>query len=110
MEDSTGFDANNDGCIDSITELGGMLPTLVEEGLIDANMQNSLVSKVENSEKSVSKDNICAAVNQLEAFKNQISAKRGNGISEDAANLLVNYANNLIRLLMAGLPEVDNCN
>jgi hypothetical protein len=40
---------------------------------------------VQNAEKSSSKDNICAAVNQLQALEGQIEAQRGNKISAAAA-------------------------
>jgi len=37
--------------------------------------------------------------NTLEAFKNEIEALRGNKISDDAANLLIAFTDNLIAQL-----------
>lgn len=72
-------------------------------------MQASLTSKIENAEKSVDKDNICAAVNQLEAFINQVNAQRGNKISTEASDLVIEYAKNIIESLLAALPPGETC-
>ena len=53
--------------------------------------------------------NICAAINQLEAFKNQINAQSGNKISDEAADLLIAYADNLITQLLIELPPGESC-
>ena len=66
-------------------------------------------TKVENAEKSASKENICAAVNQLEAFKNQIEAKRGNPLSDVVADKIIQYTNNIIFKLLVKLPEGESC-
>lgn len=109
LEDATGFDADEDGCIDSLGALPGVLGTLVSEGVIDPTMQNSLTTKLENAEQSVDKENICAAVNQLEAFQNQLEAQRGNKTSDESATLLTDYTNNLITQLLLGLPAGESC-
>ena len=109
LEDATGFDADVNGCIDSFSGLGDLLANLVTEGVIDGTMQNSLSSKVANAEQSADKDKICTAVNQLEAFKNQVAAQLGKKISAPAANLVTEYANNLIVLLEAQLPAGQPC-
>lgn len=108
-EDATGFDANNDGCIDSTAGLLEVIATLVAEGVIDPTMANSLTSIVENAQKSEDKDKICTAVNQLEAFKNHVDAQTGKKISEEAAEVLINYADNIIAELLGGLPEGESC-
>ena len=82
---------------------------LTENEVIDEQLENSLVSKVGNAEKSLTKDNICPAVNQLEAFKNQIEAQRGHKISGVAADLLIDYADNLITQFLTELPEGEGC-
>jgi len=109
LEDATGFDANGDGCIDTLGGLTEVVTTLVNEGVIDSQMKNSLISKVENAESSAEKENICTAVYQLEAFKNQIEGQRGKKISDEAATLLTNYANNIIAQLLAQLPPGESC-
>jgi len=108
-EDATGFDANNDGCIDNISGLRDLLETLVAEGVIEEQLQNSLLSKVDNALKSADKENICTAINQLEAFKNEINAQRGKKIADDAAYLVIEYTDNVIDGLLAELPPGDTC-
>jgi len=108
-EDATGFDADIDGCIDSMSGLARVVETLVIEEVISIQMKNSLLSKIDNSHASADKENICAAVNQLDALKNQIEAQRGKKMSDEAATLLVNYADNLIALQQNQLPAGDSC-
>jgi len=94
-EDATGFDADKNGCIDTIEGLTDVINTLPPDVLSDQ-IKNSLVSKVENALKSISKENDDAAINQLQAFISQIQAQSGKKISEEAAAMLIEYANNLI--------------
>ena len=108
-EDATGLDADGDGCIDSFDGLTDIIDTLVEAGVIDEQMRNSLISKIENANNSADRDNICAAVNQLEALKNQINAQRDKKISDEAADLLIDYADNLIAQLLSQLEPGDTC-
>ena len=109
FEDSNGFDADNDGCVDNFRGLTDVINILVTEGIIDENLANPLITKVENAEKSATKDNICAAVNQLEALKNQIEAKRGNPLSDEVADKIIQYTNNIIFKLLVKLPEGESC-
>ncbi len=95
FEDASGFDANNDGCIDTIGGLQQIINTLPVDVLSDE-IKNSLVSKIDNALKSVEKENDEAAINMLGAFINQIEAQRGKKISEEAADMLIAYANNVI--------------
>jgi hypothetical protein len=108
-EDSTGFDANRDGCIDTLSGLISVLNVLVTSGVIAPELQTSLLSKLENAQKSASKENICAAVNELRAFKNQIEAQRGKKVSDEAANLLMEYAQNIIASHLKMLPPGESC-
>ncbi|MCK5232375.1 MAG: hypothetical protein KAR13_19035 [Desulfobulbaceae bacterium] len=66
-------------------------------------MATSINQKVENADKSATKENICAAVNQLEALKNQVEAQRDNKISDEAANLIIEYVDNIIIGLLSQL-------
>jgi hypothetical protein len=58
--------------------------------------KNSLVSKVQAAENSLDKEKDQAAINQLNAFINEVSAQRGNKISEEVADMLLAYAQNII--------------
>ena len=95
-EDATGFDADGDGCIDSADNLGSLVESLLEEGVIEEEMENCLLSKIENAENSADKDNICTAINQLEALKKSIDAQRGKKISDEAADQIIAYVDSLI--------------
>jgi hypothetical protein len=108
-ENSTGFDVDNDGCIDSATGLINVLVRLVAEGVIDPEMQNSLTSKAENVQSKADKDNICAAVNGLESLINQVNAQRGNKISDAAANDVILYTQSVIESLLSQLPPGESC-
>lgn len=101
LEDATGFDADHNGCIDTIEGLTDVINTLPSDVLSDE-IKNSLVSKVDNALKSLDKTQDDAAINQLQAFINQINAQRGNKISEEAADMLIAYANNLIAKIGTG--------
>jgi len=109
FEDATGSDADGDGCIDTLSGMTEVLEALVAEGVIAEELQNSLSTKVESAEKSVNKDNICAAVNKLEALINEVNAQRGKKISDEAADLSIAYTNNLITTLLDQLPSGDSC-
>jgi len=108
-EDATGFDADGDGCIDSADDLGTLVESLLEEGVIDEAMENCLLSKIENAENSADKDNICTAINQLEALKNSIDAQSGKKISDEAADQIIAYVDSLIAWYLDQLPEEESC-
>ncbi len=109
LEDANGFDADTNGCIDTLTGMTGILDTLVTEGIIDSTLKNSLVTKVAGAEKAADKENICAAINKLGALKNEVNAQAGNKISLEAATLVINYTNNLIIQLLDKLPAGETC-
>ena len=108
-EDATGFDIDEDGCIDSIGGLGSMIASLVEIGVIDEQMENSLLSKIDNAEASANKENICTAINQLEALINQVNAQRGKKISDEGADDIIAYTNSLISWYLDQLPDGESC-
>jgi PKD repeat protein len=75
-EDATGFDSDGDGCIDTTASLTQIITTLPDDVLSDET-KNSLASKVENAQKSADKEKADTAINQLNAFINEIQAQRG---------------------------------
>ena len=100
LEDATGFDADLNGCVDTADGLIDIINTLPDEVLSDET-KNSLVAKVETAERSIDKEKDQAAINQLNAFINEIEAQRGKKISDDAADMLVQYALNIIAQIEA---------
>jgi hypothetical protein len=100
-EDATGFDADLNGCLDTVLGLSQILITL-PEGSISAEIENSLTSKVDAALKSVDKEKDQAAVNQLQAFINELNAQRWHKISDEAADLLILSALNVIAQIQSG--------
>jgi hypothetical protein len=108
-ENATGFDFDQNGCIDDTSGLSEILETLVDDGVIDEELQNSLLVKVENADKMSDKENICAAVNKLEALINEVNAQAGKKISYEAAYEIVEYTNSVINSLLDQLPPDESC-
>ena len=108
-EDATGFDVDNNGCIDSASGIIATIDTLVTEGVIDASLRNSLFSKAENAEKSLNKDKVCIAIKQFAALISQVNDQRGNKISNEAADEVIAYANSAIAYFETQLPVGETC-
>jgi len=75
---------------------------LIEELALPQGTETSLVSTINNAMKSLEKGNEGAAVNQLQAFINKVEAQRGKKISEEAADMLIAYADIVIAQIKAG--------
>ena len=99
-EDARGFDADGDGCIDDLDNLYGMIDTLVGEGAISDVLANSLRAKLDAAMRSYTSSNVCAAVHELGALKNQIIAQTGKKVSQEAAAQLLPYITNVQNFLM----------
>jgi len=99
-ENATGFDANNDGCIDRVASLTSIIDTLVLEEAISATLQNSLHAKIGAAMASFTSANVCAAVNELNALKQQIAAQTDKKISAEAAAELLPYITSVQSFLM----------
>ena len=108
-ENATGFDVNNDGCIDSISGLIELISTLVAEEVITATMENSLHSKIANAQSSLDRENVCAAINKLTAFNHQIEAQTGKKISVEAALQVLDYSDSVMLYLHTLLASGDSC-
>jgi basic membrane protein A and related proteins len=100
LEDAIGFDADADGCIDTPNGAIELVLSFSEEDLAPNQVRN-LTTKIGNAIKSIEKDKMDTAINQLEAFINHIEAQRDKKISIEAADLLIAYAQNII----AGLED-----
>jgi Thrombospondin type 3 repeat len=108
-ENSLGFDVDSDGCVDSITGLAQLVASLVSTGVIDSNMENSLLSKLANVKKSKDKNSICAMVHQLTAFKSQVAAQTGKKIGIPGAAEITAYSNSVSAFIMFSLAEGESC-
>jgi hypothetical protein len=100
LEDATGFDADADGCIDTVENLIEIIDIIEEEEVINSTTTD-LTAKLEAALKSLDK-NEKAALNQLNAFIKEVSAKSGKKIPEDVADMLILYAESIIAQIEAG--------
>jgi hypothetical protein len=64
-------------------------------------LENSLVSKLEAALASLNRGNKKAAINQLQAFINEVNAQRGKKITEQQATELIADAQQIINSLQA---------
>jgi hypothetical protein len=108
-ESGTGFDADDDGCIDTINGLDDLIQTLVAKGVVDEQMQTFLVSKIENARGFEDKDNICNAIKQLETLVNRVNAQREKKISPEGADQIIAYTKSVIASYVAQLSQGENC-
>ena len=68
----------------------------IEEMDIHHGIENSLIKKLENVIKKLEKGNYDAAINQLNAFINEVEAQRGKKLTEDQADYLIMMAEKII--------------
>ncbi|MFC2038223.1 hypothetical protein ACFLUG_00420 [Chloroflexota bacterium] len=73
--------------------------TEVENLYLPQGMENSIVSKLDNAVKSLEKSNIESAVNQLEAFINQVEAQRGKKLTDEQADDLIDKVRTIIDVI-----------
>lgn len=71
----------------------------IQESNIQKGVKNSLIKKLENAIKSIKKGNLNAAINQIEAFQNEVRAQRGKKIPEALADQLLSDSDDIIQNL-----------
>ena len=96
-EDAYGRDADLNGCTDTTEDL----LQVVRDLNLAAGIENSLLAKIENLIDSILAGSIKEGINQLNALKSQIEALRGKKLSNEDADLLIEYISNLKRSLGA---------
>jgi hypothetical protein len=96
----------------TITSIVSRTPSVLLGDLIDAVAQlnlragiaNSLDSKLQNALDALNDargGNIASAINKLNAFINSVNAQRGNGLTDQEADYLINLANRIIAAISA---------
>jgi hypothetical protein len=91
---SRGYDANLDGCIDNITGL----KNIINSASISGGLKNSLMSKLNNAESSISKGRDFNAMIYLLSFVLQVQSQpRSKRIPQ--STMIINYASNVISKL-----------
>jgi diketogulonate reductase-like aldo/keto reductase len=82
----------------TIQSLTSSVSRFLAEGKIDnTGIANSLTKKLQNAQKSLDKGQLKTAVNQLNAFINEVQAQSGKHIAADAAALLIEDAQWIIK-------------
>jgi cytochrome c1 len=72
-------------------------------------LAKSLIKKLSNAKKQMSKENSCTAAHMLGAFQNEVEAQRGKQIADDAALFLTDSTDHLIAQLVQSLPAGKTC-
>ncbi len=75
------------------------LTTYVKSCGLPKETENSLTSKLDNAIKSLQKGNETAAINQINAFINEVNAQRGKKIPADQADHLISEAKHIIDVI-----------
>lgn len=96
-ENPGGYDANLDGCTDRVCDL----PQIVQSLELHSGIENSLVQKASNACRKFNDGNNKAAINMLNAFINEVEAQRGKKISEEDAEMLIQFAQNAIQQMQS---------
>lgn len=107
---ASGYDADGDGCIDSLDGLAQLIETLLDEAAIDKKLYKKLLKDDEKAVKSFEKDKICKAIKDVEKLKGDVINKQiDKKISNDDAMLIIEYSDNIIQVFLESLPEGEKC-
>lgn len=91
-ENASSRDADADGCLDRVDAL----PVLVQSLGLPAGQQNALLASLRAAQNALARGNRQAARGELNAFINKVQAQRGNRIAAGDADLLIEYASNVL--------------
>ena len=80
----------------SVIALMASVQTMFDDGEISAKVLNSILKKLENAQKALTRGNGTVAANLLKAFINEVTAQAGKAISAEAADALLMDANWLL--------------
>lgn len=94
-ESSVGADADGNGCVDRLADLGGLILGL---GL-RSGAEQALMAKVDAALKAAAGGRLTEAANVLGAFINQLEAQAGKSIPRETAEMLITFARNAIAAL-----------
>jgi hypothetical protein len=70
---------------------------------ISGQVSNGMTAKIKAAQQSLVRDNVCAALSELNALQNLVNAQAGKQISVEAANLINSYLANLEQVLRSSL-------
>jgi YVTN family beta-propeller protein len=94
-ENSSMFDADSNGCIDSLVGSIMLVNSLQVQGALDPQMATVIRTKINNATAQHEKGNAVSASNIMAAAAHFVSAKSGKEFSAATGDLLVHYLNNV---------------
>ncbi len=99
-------DHMGDTC-DLVTNVAGALDAMTSDinSMVTQDWKNALITKLNAAKSSCTAGNIKAASNELNAFINQVNAKRGKGFTDAQANDLIERANAIINAMRNGTSD-----
>ena len=83
----------------TIDSLIGAVNTFVSQGQMDGSLGHSLLSKLEDAKRALSRGSLTAVRGKLEDFKSQVQAKSGQNVAPSSAQLLIADADYVIGTL-----------
>jgi len=83
-EDASGFDADDDGCIDRAADLADLVLSLA--------LKPGAERRLAASAEQLARDEGITALHKLAAFVNKVEARRGRKLDHHQANMLVSFA------------------
>ena len=93
FENALGKDANNDGCIDSVCALAGVVNSSY---ISNHGIKTSLTQRAENACKMYQEGKIDAVKGMLGAFIYEVTAQQGKNIDTSTADMLIGFASNAL--------------
>lgn len=105
-ENAAQFDADGDGCRDTIPDLIGYIAA--DTG-IDAELKTGLLAKVRAAGNQAERANFCPVINLLNALRLEIAGQSGKKIVATSAIFLANYADSVAQQYRLLLPPGKEC-
>lgn len=108
-ENATGYDVDQNGCIDNISGLLEMIHQLAGAGMIDPAIVGSLLEEVETAKRLADQELFCLAIQVLDDFQYQINVQTSQSmLTSEAAGSLDGYAESVKQQLQTLV--VGGCN
>ena len=93
LEDATGLDADEDGCIDSADDLPELIE--IDLGITEPGLESGLLDKANAVQEKIDGGEIQPACNQLDAMINQVNGQRRHFDPPEDADTLIEYLQNI---------------
>jgi hypothetical protein len=105
IEDANGYDADEDGCADSLEGLEALMNDFVSNGAIRNRwLRLGLTSQARRANIMAQRNRIHQAIYELQLLKSMLRLLRAYRINTQEATMLIDYIDNVIWQLRAQLP------